>query len=928
MERSYVAHLIVHTHWDREWYSPFQTFRLRLVRLLDHVLDLLEAQPQLRFHLDGQTVPLLDYLEIRPEQEARLRRLIAAGRLLVGPWFVQPDELLPSGEALVRNLLLGQRIGRDFGRVMEFGYTPDSFGHSSQMPQLLRGFGIEAACWWRGLSGDEYRAELWWEAPDGSRVLLHKLPEYGGYSNTGALLPDEQAAVLELECIVRTEAERATTRHLLLMAGVDHAEPRDDLPRLVDLANATVPGAEFRLSTLEEYSRAVRAELAPERLATTRGEQRDTNRTRFGGGCILPNVLSSRIYNKLQNAAAQIALERWAEPCSALLGPLLGVPYPHGPLQLAWRWLLQNHAHDSIGGCSVDDVHAQMETRFQWAQTIADTLTDEQLDRLADQVDTSGLAEGEVAVLVFNALPWRRGETATLDLDLPFAALAPLPELAETPADYAGHHAEVFRRHAQRLWAPYGQPSDVYRGLRLRDLATGAELPVEAELLGPGYVSRNLRSGPNALERSYRVRARFRADDLPACGYRLLAARLTREPNRPAPGPRPASVLENEYLRAEIQPNGALTLLDRQTGERFTDLAYFEDGGDAGDGYTYSYPAFDRVITTLGAAPRISRLSAGPAVERCRIDYDLALPVGLTEDRRARRSETVTCPLSVVVSLGAGQRRLELEVTFDNRARDHRLRIVFPTDVRAIESQSDTPFDVVARPLRVRPVPADRWIEDPPTQHPQQTFVDVSDGRRGLAILSVGLPEYELVDDGRGAVKVTLLRAVGFLAGADEALQTIRGGAGPHLETPGGQVLRTLSYRLAVLPHAGSWAEAEVWREALAHAVPPRARTTLAHPGELPPTLGLLEVEGKNLVLSAVKGAEDGDGVVVRVYNPDRAPRSGWLRCVRAPARATRARLDETELEELAVEPDGRVPLELPSGRIETVRLRWAEHAS
>ncbi|MGH2541674.1 MAG: glycoside hydrolase family 38 C-terminal domain-containing protein, partial [Ardenticatenaceae bacterium] len=382
-------------------------------------------------------------------------------------------------------------------------------------------------------------------------------------------------------------------------------------------------------------------------------------------------------------------------------------------------------------------------------------------------------------------------------------------------------------------------------------------------------------------------------------------------------------VLENEFLRAEIQSNGSIILLDKESGELYRGLAYFEDGGDAGDGYSYSYPAFDQLLNTLGAAPRISRLAAGPAVQRYRIAYDLVLPIGLTEDRRARRSELVTCPLDVVVSLGSGARRLELEITFDNRARDHRLRAIFPTDIRSAFSHSEAQFDVVAHPTRVPPVPAEYWVEDPPTQFPQQSFVDLSDGRRGLAILNVGLPEYEALADPQGEIKITLLRAVGYLGG-EGGLQTIRSGAGPHIETPGAQIQRRLSYRLALFPHRGTWAEAEVWREAHAHAVPPRPRTTLAHPGDLPPRCSFLEVEGKNLVLSAVKAAEDADDtLIVRIYNPDEAPQSGRLRLFRPPTTAHVAHLDERARDPLPLAPDGSVPLDLPPKRIVTLRLTW-----
>ena len=163
------VHLISHTHWDREWYLTREQFRLRLIDLVDRVLEMLRADSGYAyFHLDGQTIVLEDYLELHPENADEIRGLIRSGRLLVGPWYVMPDEFLVSGESLVRNLALGHRIARAFGGSMPVGYLPDLFGHVGQMPQILRQFGLDNAILWRGFGGPP--AEYWWESPDGSRV--------------------------------------------------------------------------------------------------------------------------------------------------------------------------------------------------------------------------------------------------------------------------------------------------------------------------------------------------------------------------------------------------------------------------------------------------------------------------------------------------------------------------------------------------------------------------------------------------------------------------------------------------------------------------------------------------------------------------------------------------------------------------------------
>jgi alpha-mannosidase len=214
--------IVSHTHWDREWYEPFQVFRARLVRCIDQLLAIFETDSDYQyFMLDGQTIVLEDYLEVRPEREQILRDLVIAGKLDIGPWYILPDEFLVSGEALIRNLQRGIRLARDFGNTMKAGYIPDPFGHISQMPQILRGFDLNTAILRRGLADEP--TELWWQAPDGTRVLLCYLRN--SYDNL-AFVPRDPAGFIEaLEEQRASLTPHTLTENLLLMNGTDHMEP-------------------------------------------------------------------------------------------------------------------------------------------------------------------------------------------------------------------------------------------------------------------------------------------------------------------------------------------------------------------------------------------------------------------------------------------------------------------------------------------------------------------------------------------------------------------------------------------------------------------------------------------------------------------------------------------------------------------------------
>ena len=183
-------HIVSHSHWDREWYFPVDRFRAMLVDMIEDLLALLESNPDFRsYTLDGQIAAVMDYLEVRPDRRKTIKDLVEAKRLFIGPWYILNDEFLSSGESHIRNLALGLKLGEELGGAMRVGYIPDQFGHIAQMPQILKGFGIDTALIYRGFGGEKGQepSEYWWVSPDGTTVLMHHLPKDGysaGYFGT------------------------------------------------------------------------------------------------------------------------------------------------------------------------------------------------------------------------------------------------------------------------------------------------------------------------------------------------------------------------------------------------------------------------------------------------------------------------------------------------------------------------------------------------------------------------------------------------------------------------------------------------------------------------------------------------------------------------------------------------------------------------
>ena len=869
-------HVVSHTHWDREWYLTHEQFRFRLVGLVDRVLDLLDAEPAYaHFHLDGQTIVLEDYLEIRPEQEDRLRRAIQSGRILVGPWYVMPDEFLVSGEAIVRYLARGHRTARQVGPVMPVGYLPDLFGHVAQMPQIWRQFGFDNTILWRGFGGRN--AEYWWQAPDGSRVLMMHLPPEG-YCNATRLVFDPPAMMARATRAVDHERSRTATGQVLLMNGVDHVEPH---PATLDLiaALSAAPGQQASHSTLPAYVDAVRRAVAATNppLETVTGELR-------GGeeyANLLPGVLSARTYLKQRNAEVQTLLESYAEPLSvfALIAstsaarpePVEGRArgstsspralrqwrYPDGELRHAWKTLLQNHPHDSICGCSIDAVHDENMTRFARARQVADAVIESALGVVADSVPA---ADGDtLRVLVVNTDATERAQVVAATIDLPVSNAEPWRHVDAAALD-----------RPVTFW-----PAEA----RITSVAVGGGDAVPFQILDEQDVIVHEMSRyetPWALH-ARRIRLVFWAPSLPACGYQAFDLRISESAAATQSEPTTASApslnatsrsVENDHVLVTVTDAGNLEVVDKSTGAVFRGVGSLEDTGDVGDEYNYCPPAEDSAVAPrlrqgFGAA---SRVCAGPLRATFRIELELSLPAGARPDRRGRETRTVAAPVRIDATLDAGSPRVSVAVTVDNTARDHRLRMLFPTGAADVASAcADTAFDIVTRAAG-RDVPATVVNEAPVSSAPMLSVVDAGDDRTGAIVIAKGLNEYEIVQD---AVALTLIRAVGDLSRNDLATRP-SGHAGPPVATPGAQCPGRHEFTIAFEPRSSQSEAARMIASARAVTVPPRVVAARLSDGKAPTRRSFLTIErhAGGVVLSALKKADDRDSIIVRLFNP------------------------------------------------------------
>jgi len=906
------AFVVSHTHWDREWYLTFPEFRVDLVRVVDRVLDALEANPERHFMLDGQAAALEDHLRVRPEDAPRVRALAEDGRLSLGPWFVLPDEFLVGGESLARNLLIGRQVAEAHGDRLGVGYMPDSFGHVAQMPQILRGAGLDSFVFERGL-GDEAERLGWrftWRGPDGSEVLA--LNHCEGYCGAGGLGHTElwhahtrrevdlERSVQRLRELFAAAAARPGGDPFLVSNGCDHFPPQRDFRLVLDALRTAFPDTGFVHGGLADF-------VAAAREAGPGGRLREGELLGGYDRNILSGVWSARMPLKQANELCENLLAAVAEPLSAYACFVQGQAYPGGLLRDAWRELLLNHPHDSICGCSVDQVHRDMAPRFALSRLTAERLLQRGLEDLAPTFDLQAAGDRDTVLCLANPLPEPRREviTRTVVLQPLGYDLAKLRLVDESGAEVP--YTVVDTQYVERFW-----------GVDHRLQLTSEDQDAAFAPYLAHFRSRMLKDGFGDGEFDCRLTLQFAAD-LPPCGHTLL--RLVEGAPSAAPGGSVvtgADTLANDLVEVRLRPDGTFDLVDKTTGEAYPDLGRFEDRGDAGDEYdVHLVPGPARPEILPGG---VRQLRVTPLEGVLEADFTLRLPTRLTADRTARREDTMDCPATLRLTLRHDSPRVDARLRLENRAEDHRLRLLFPTPLRTDTLISEDRYLVQARSL-VRGQDPD-WVQPTPATWPQTGFSCLEADGHGLAVLNRGLPEVEgYRTDSAAGLALTLLRCVGWLS-RDDIDPDRRGNAGPTIATPEAQCPGTHTFDFAVRPYAGGWLDADVAGDAARWRCPPLSVQGVAGPAAV--GAWLLRCDEPRVRVTAIKRHEERDTLIVRLCNLAGEATTATLSFGREAAGAWRADLLEKRGTPLALEAPARLDIALRPHEIATLEIDFA----
>jgi len=854
-------HVVAHTHWDREWYFTTSRSKIYLQKDLEDVMDTLESAPDFTsFMLDGQSCLVDDYLAWRPGDTERLSSLVSAGRLVIGPWYTQTDQMVVSAESIVRNMYFGMRRADELGGCMSVGYVPDSFGQAGNMPQIYRAFGIDSTLFWRGVSDDMAKhTDFVWRGDDGSTILASQIPN--GYYIGGNIPedPDDAEVFWRTQCLEKAGG-RAATDNVYFPVGFDQAPIRKNLPALVAQRAAVDPDNTYRISSLEEFLDDLRGSVGA--LEEVEGELLVGKHMR-----IHRSIFSSRSDLKALNTELQNYVVNVMEPV-LLMSECLGNEYPRGAVDALWKLMFENAAHDSIGSSVNDSVNEDVRMRYKQVRDIATNLVE-----LHSRLIVTGMmdTEDQHSLTVFNTMPNDRSGVVTCKMYLP---------------------DEEFS-----LVMPDGS-SAPYTVLEKRDLTD--YVLAQTIRLNP---SRHIDIPETIFESTVAIAV----DDVPPMGFVRLEL-VKGDSGEEALAPLPA--LENDFYRVVVNDDGSLRVECKEGGTVYDHQAVLVENGDDGDSFNYSPPRSDLVVRSTDFAPTVS-IDGSSVLQRARISFDMIVPKDLSA--RAEGVSEAHFPVVLEVVLEKDSRTIGMNVEVDNaEPLSHRLCVLVDAGFATRVNYADEQFGSIVREnVHERDMSLyreslgmtvasseeendgmplnwiqseDAWQEPPMAIEPTQSYVGLFDKDRGIGVFPQGVREYEIVDDelregGRGNILcLTLFRTYGFMGKEDLLYRPGRASGEKTMETPAAQLQKKMKYSFGLQPFASSFNRANVAQAARGYNTPLTAYeyapflngrlifSEMEKVGTAEASDSLLSIEG-DLVVSSIKKAENRPGIIIRLYN-------------------------------------------------------------
>ena len=889
--------VVSNTHWDREFRFSFEKTRHNLMRMMDITLDILESDPTYHsFTMDGHTIMIDDYLEMRPERAEQVKRLVSEGRLIIGPYYTLPEEYSIGHEALVRNLVYGKKLMEKYGAKRgTVAYTPASWGQTGQFPQILCDFGLNKMMFYRGVSHHETPAEYIWEGVDGTQMFASRFALYCRYNwyyqvhraatrnrvwskdytwgefddvpmskISGKVAGDASYDLKDPEIhfdetkikkaildMLEEEKGHFTTPIFLGMNGHDISVAAPSDTKLIKKAKELFDGEiEIEHTDLEHFWDEALSYLDKDKMTVLKGERRaylKEGRWTY----LMPNTTSSRTYLKQQDFAAYNKLAYMAEPAASLSSAIFG-KNRRDYLDKGWRHLISNHTHDANGGCAPDCVCLDIEYQYRKASDCAEIAFDETLSDICKNLSPDLCNREDVQVLCYNPLPFTRDMIVRVIGDLP------------------RNFAEGFTADGIDVQIVKSENSSIF-------VDSVWEVPTIMD--------------------SIHNEAYIKFSNVPACGYRVATLKPCKAENvnNIACG----NIMENENLKVSVNENGTIDVADKNTGKIYKGLNYLSSQGEIGSAWQHKEPKIDKLFTSENAKATYEIIENGALSATIKVDYTFQVPKECLE---LQSEELVGIPVTVYYTLQAGKDSINIKVDLVNNAYDHWLRANFNTDIQSEYSYCDSHFDVMSRDVKIPD--STGWVEKAYGMQPLRTFAAVENETDGFAVMPHGLYEYEVFENTRMAL--SLIRGCRIRQAVSEEKITV-------LDDKGILCLGERSFEYNICFYHCD--KNELCNKAAELYAPDTVAFSGRGKGNLPAEMSLIGIDNKKIHVSAVKPAESGEGIIVRMFNPTDDTQKVDLSIGVDYSKISVAGMDET------VKGEATTEIEMPAKKILTLLI-------
>lgn len=816
-------HVVAHTHWDREWYFSDNEAFIQFSYHMDEVIYALENGELDYYYLDGQLSILDDYLKVYPNQETKIKELVEGNKLFIGPWYTQMDEFVVAGESVVKNLQIGIDMSKRLGGHTALGYLPDSFGQGKDMPKIYNGFGIEDAVFWRGMPNEVTKSrEFYWTAEDGSKVLTINIRN--GYYAGVALVEGE---IYQKKAILDIVSEDSATTNITLPVGGDQRAVDRNLKAIIEEANKEF-AEEYQIeeSNYPHIFNLLKKEATD--LPTVQGE--------FMSGSVSKihrSIYSSRYDLKKINDTIENRLIFQLEPLM-LMADDLGIPFKRELMDYTWKLILKNHAHDSIGGCNTDKTNEMIMARYKEADQLSYSTVDYLVRKIAESIE--GIQENDL--VLFNTLPYRRTEPYTLEVSTKKTTI------------------KLFDDQRQEIPFQLISTEKVYAGEVRRS---------ESDYDEAKY---------------YYIHKISFINELPALSYQIVSV---EEQDESATQEKPVALEETMIENAAYKitfSNGQFSISAKEQGIIYKNCLHVEESGDEGDTYDYSPAYFDSIHHLFFETAEVA-IQSGKFLSTMSVTGSWFVP----KDLAARKAQKVDTEIeyTLTLSLKNDSKRVDMKLSVNNQALDHRMRLVVKTPVKSQVSYADTLFGIVERNNNDPHIHDWRelgWKEEPTEIYPMIHYANTHDLETSWTVMSKGIKEYQVIDSD---MYITLFRGVGFL-GRPELLRRPGDASGNqfrYIPTPDSQLLGTLEMELSLII-ATDYNPAKIQREYQMYSVDTpyyqvQTLNRFTNPiqyfqsnkvDQLTTLKKSIDLSELPLVFSAIELSRDGEWVNIRLYNP------------------------------------------------------------